>query len=312
MFLRPLPKRLSDQLERQFQRGNAALVEHRWRDSFEVFEASYALMLERQPQRGRFHKGLPLHNMGLTRWFLADPVASFRYTLFAFVEDTLSLAEEKPDEREELGRAAASNLDALFSLPPGVLGGISDGLRARVRHGQNFRDPEAAVRALDMAWLYEAAEFQEQPPRERSIAEALGSPWHARVFIGAGYDGHIADVNEIISAVRARAYDAIVATEFAIPAELIHHHCLMLLHTCAYAVFELSSSAGQLMELERCRDYGIEPLVVYQATPQHGRVSAMVGTLLGRLALKPVKYQNMAELRTAIDRYLPSPPAGPP
>ncbi len=32
-------------------------------------------------------------------------------------------------------------------------------------------------------------------------------------------------------------------------------------------MFEISNPAGQLMELERCRDYDIDPLILHQTTP---------------------------------------------
>ena len=56
--------------------------------------------------------------------------------------------------------------------------------------------------------------------------------------------------------------DAIVPIDFDMRGSDVHHRGLLLLHLCSKAVFEVTLPAGQLMELERCRDYDIKPPLI--------------------------------------------------
>jgi hypothetical protein len=123
------------------------------------------------------------------------------------------------------------------------------------------------------------------------------------VFVGGSYRETEERLDALVAVVEELGFDAVATWDFAIREELTHHHSLMLLHECRFAIFEVTVEAGQLMELERCRDYGIDPLVV------HGRdsgdpPSSMISTLLVRLSLEVRPYRDRAELRRVVGAYL--------
>jgi hypothetical protein len=74
-------------------------------------------------------------------------------------------------------------------------------------------------------------------------------------------------------------FTPVVMARTIIPQGKTHHHSLMMLHTCKYAIIDVTEEAGQLMELERTFDYEIEPLVVIKKSYlKIGKLSEMVKT----------------------------------
>ena len=113
-----------------------------------------------------------------------------------------------------------------------------------------------------------------------------------------------ANLEEIKRFVREEGFDPILAAEFDIEELDIHHHSLLLLHLCSKAVFEVTFPAGQLMELERCRDYNIKPLLVRNTMQdQDPLVSQMIRTMADE---EVNAYSSIDELRELIRGYLQS------
>ena len=86
---------------------------------------------------------------------------------------------------------------------------------------------------------------------------------HNRVFVGGNYD-FMPLLREICKTVSDNGYQPIFAYDFEVPKDEIHDHDLRLLHNCKYAIFEVSNPAGELMEIERVRDWRIATLLIYQ------------------------------------------------
>lgn len=300
----PLPPDLAERTARLFAEGDVLLQAQQWERAFDAFKRGYEELLRAQPPDARFHKGTPLHNMGLSSWLGGNPAGAVRYTLLSFLEDALSRAAETPDELTELTMPAARNLVSAFSIPLGHVTGIAQRVRELVRDGRLFRDPEVLARELGLNHLLDSGEEIPQP--RKRLAGTYTSTWDRRVFVGGSYKGQLLEINEIAATIRSRSFDPVVEFEFEIAPEQIHHHALMLLHECRWAVFDVTTEAGQLMELERTRDYQIRPLVVQQGTSQHGSMSAMVETLLARLGQPASRYSRMDELRNLVDGYLDS------
>jgi hypothetical protein len=310
-FIQPIPNELAARLDPLYMAGAVSLNSRRWSLAFDAFNEAYRLMLDGQPETGRFHKGLPLHNMGLAKLLGGEPAGGLAYTLQAFLEDSISRAEESPDKPTELEMPAARNLVYVFGLPLGGVAGLSQRVRELFSQSDDqqkdrlLRDPQVAAQELEVDDLATVgATTEPEPVVACRITGQFGSIWDRRVFIGASCRGQLAEVEEIAQEVRSRGFDPVIELEFDVPEPLIHHHALMLLHECRWAVFEVTTEAGQLMELERTRDYGIRPLVVYQGTDQHGRASMMVETLLSRLGQRGEKYASIAQLRHLVGEYL--------
>lgn len=86
---------------------------------------------------------------------------------------------------------------------------------------------------------------------------------HNRVFVGGNYD-FMPLLREICKTVFDNGYQPIFAYDFEVPKDEIHDHDIRLLHNCKYAIFEVSNPAGELMEIERVRDWQISTLLIYQ------------------------------------------------
>jgi len=79
----------------------------------------------------------------------------------------------------------------------------------------------------------------------------------------------------------------------------------MLLHECKYAIFDLSQEAGQLMEIERVRDYNVRTLAVYQAIGGEPKITEMLKALLNSMNIPIKPYRDSPELGNHINSFLP-------
>ena len=129
-------------------------------------------------------------------------------------------------------------------------------------------------------------------------------PWERRVFIGTNYDTHSHMVPEIKEAVIRKGYTPVIAYEASIPPDLIHHHSLMLLHTCKYAIFDITAPAGQYMEIERAQDYGCTVLLVRSALDS-AKIPPHISSMIKTLGYKISFYKDLHELKQKVSDFLP-------
>jgi hypothetical protein len=275
----------------------------------ELFKKDYALYLKIQSEEKRpVHKGTPLYNLGLA--VIAQGPSKFEeglhYVLLAYVEDVLSCPYGEEDDADRA--PAAQFLRDILQIQLSLLREIkshaakakSDGL-----WGLQF-DPtsllKVTVEALRIPFdglrsLCRVKEFH-----RGQVPVGFPQPWEMRVFIGGNYDTHAPVILEIKGEVVRSGYTPVIAFETAIPSHLVYHHSLMLLHTCRLAIFEISSPAGQLIEIERARDYGTIVLLVRSAIdPQlPPRVSGMITTAGFRIEY----YRDIPDLRQIVGQFL--------
>lgn len=307
-FLARIPDDLQAEIDRATMAGSVRLQFRDWEGAFAAFQELNDEMVRRQPPGKRYHKGTPLHNMGLARLLAGDVVDGFRYTLLAFAEDSLSAGDERLPEDEERKRPAFQNLVAMVAPQIDWIVQLGRHLR-EMGANQLWQLPDRAIDAAALAG-YGVPEPVAQPERvtKRRVGR-FGSDWHDRVFVGGPYH-LIAVMNAIKGIVRQCGYDAVMASDFDISKELNHHHALLLLHECRLAIFEVSMEAGQLMELERTRDYEIDPrdiLVLYQAADGWtAKTSGMLDALLSRMALAPTTYEDTSQLPAIVTTFLAS------
>jgi hypothetical protein len=110
--------------------------------------------------------------------------------------------------------------------------------------------------------------------------DKMPGKYDKRVFVGGNYD-FPANLREIAKYVEAFGFQHILALDFDVPEGAIHDCDLRLLHNCEYAIFDITHSAGEVMELERCKDYGTRVMVVYQAREKEtipSQLSSMILT----------------------------------
>ena len=290
--------------------GLIALYSGRYRDAEILFRRQYETFLAAQSEEGRpIHKGGPLHNLGLS--ILVQGPERFeeglRNILLAYIEDVLS---SQYNEEDEADRApAATFLRDIVQIRLRILAGIKSFVRGIKSRGlwSAQTDPSPILAESARAMGIEADNFRSQCAvreiRTRQMPLGFPQPWESRVFVGGDYSTHGPIILEIREAVIRKGYTPVIPFEVAIPPELIRHHSLMLLHTCRFAIFEISSAAGQFMEIERARDYDTITLLVRSAIDPslQPRVSNMITTAGFRIEY----YRDMPELRQIVARFLP-------
>jgi len=95
----------------------------------------------------------------------------------------------------------------------------------------------------------------------------------------------------------------IVALDFEMSKDKTREETLRLLHNCAYAIFDMTSAAGQLIEVERARDYGTISLLVNNTiNPSSGDSS--VTTMLGQYRRDCKGYRDLNQLMKLIDEKI--------
>jgi len=128
----------------------------------------------------------------------------------------------------------------------------------------------------------------------------LPGRWHKRVFIGGDYD-HLAILREIQAEVLSSGFQPILPYDFFVPPNLIHHHDLMLLHCCRLGIFEVSSPAGQLMEIERAKDYDTDIILFY--SDRNGAPHSL-STMVSTAGYTMEPYDDIPELRKKVRDWL--------
>lgn len=150
-----------------------------------------------------------------------------------------------------------------------------------------------------------------RPRPEAKLTLDLPGMKAKRVFIGGDYN-HLPDLREIKKHVDSLGYISIIPYEFGAPIieyvkDLIHAFDMLLLGECRYAIFKVTSAAGQLMELQRAiDDPECEVRVLYKTRndqqldiPEH--VSSMITTSVRNLR----GYSNFEELPGIIKEFFP-------
>jgi len=113
----------------------------------------------------------------------------------------------------------------------------------------------------------------------------------------------MATLREICRYVRAAGFVPVLAWDFDVPKSGTHDVDLMLLHQCRFAIFEETSPAGELMELERSGDYGILSIVVYQIRDPFNRAPpSQITSMATTYGVPLVPYLTFRELERFVRR----------
>src|SRR5438093_1220102 len=85
-----LPQDLQGMVDTRSAELMEALVNREFVKAVEGYRKMYATLSSSQPPGQRYHKGLPLQNIGSGLLFQGDSVNAYRYFVAAYVEDLLS------------------------------------------------------------------------------------------------------------------------------------------------------------------------------------------------------------------------------
>jgi len=238
----------------------------RYKEAEELYRHELALINEWQEKINRpIHKGAPLHMTGICLVLQERIDEALRFFLSAYIEDTLN-AGFKWENEADLAPAGLT-LKSAFQIDVSFLKTIKEYVADLKRKG-------VWAQAKNPAKILDAVIERVRPPSLIALCKSkprlvlkkpidpLPGTWEKRVFIGGDYD-HLSILRDIEDAVKKSGFEPILAYDFAVPPKLIHHHDLMLFHCCRLGIFEVSSPAGQLMELERAKDYDVEVILFY-------------------------------------------------
>lgn len=138
--------------------------------------------------------------------------------------------------------------------------------------------------------------------RRRFRVDSPPGEYDRRVFVGGNYD-FMATLRKICDYVSGTSFTPILAWDFDVPSRRIHDFDLRLLHQCRFAIFEETSPAGELMELERTRDYGTLAIVVYQVRDTDSQAPpSQITSMATTYGLPLVGYATFEQLEEFINR----------
>ncbi|MBI2908645.1 MAG: hypothetical protein HYX92_13465 [Chloroflexi bacterium] len=291
-------------VQKLYEKGHEAFAASALRSA----EASYKKVLEllkedEKGQQERIHKGAPYHYLGLTYLLgYKKPAEALEYFIKAYIEDVLSQKEGTEDAAD--AGPAATILKNEFQLDSKFQDELKWAARQCKAEGAKIWDSSTLLSLVkdfpkDAASLLRHKHAQE-PEMKSSVDDPPGS-WEKRVFIGGDYLRHsrLVDIKQVVL---EEDFAPIVAKEFAIPEGLTRHHTLLLLHYCRLAIFEVTTNAGQLTEIERLSDYEVIPLFLYDGE-SHPQISKMV--ISHHLFEKRSRgYRDTGELQQAVRDFL--------
>lgn len=304
-----IPMEIRPELDCLRSSAAGAFQRQEWEAASRKLDETYKYLLDQQERyQRRFHKGWELHNGGIALLNIPHYREGVQRSLLAYVEDVLSA---------EVGHEDAAD-DGLAAFVLRGLGASEELLSAMQKlakwhKGEGRSVPlvpdDIVVEALaELRLTYEEArellvsEAQKREPGPKRTVEGLDRPFEQRCFLGGNYFVGGPNLEEIRQIVSREGFDPIVARDFEMRKGAVHHRSLLLLHLCRKAVFEVSVPAGQLMELERCRDYDIKPLLVRNVLRD---ADPMVSEMIGSMADAQVfPYSTSEELAELIRDYL--------
>jgi len=285
-----------------------------FKQSLVLFNEILSLLYKTQEELGRsIHKGAPLHMIGINYNAMNNHAEAIRYILSAYIEDNLNV--ELDNEAEANNSPAGQTLLNYYNIHPNLLRDINDTVSRVKREGNwaTILNPEQIIDELNIvigqATVTSGSVIQgstvpltQTPPQDPF---GFPQPWENRVFIGGCYHTHMPVIRYIQQLIENFNYTPIVAFDIDIDREHTHHHTLLLLHTCKYAIFDVSSPAGQLMEIERTIDYGNEVLLLYSTLTAEGGPSPLVSSMLRTMDIEMNGYANFDDIDPIIQSFLP-------
>lgn len=297
-----LPLELNQRFQGMALANESLMLSQQYEEARKGFQQIYDMLLQEQPPGARYHKGYALHQIGMTFLLAGKPQDALRYFILAYIEDLLLQKEGEEDKAAEM--PASKNLRGVYRVPDSALVQLKEIVRRRKKRGELVRDPSEVFNELARGRSApEVAKPAEKPDvrEEKRKPGKFESDWGKRVFVGGSYLKHYSEINQIKRVCKELGYDPVVAFEFEMPPGKVHHHALMLLHECSRAIFEVTEHVGQLMEVERLRDYEVEPLVVCQV---NAPLSEMLEALLKSQGYEVKRYSDPPELEKLVRDFL--------
>jgi hypothetical protein len=293
-----LPDEFQNQLDEQSLKYRFFIHTQRYAEAEKIARDLYDSMVTWQNNLGRLHKGFPLHNIGYALHYQEKHQEALYFFMLAYIEDLLSA--------DDLVKAndlpAGKTLIEGYKYNSDFLKLIRDKVAELKTEGKPLPErPEAIL--LSAKGTTDIPGLITVLPKERPVRTLrnFGSDWDKRVFIGGS--GGLPDMfDEIAKAVEKLGYDPVIAVRFENPNGMSpYYKCLLILHSCKYAIFDLTQQRGQLLEVERSTDYGVRTLLVWNAHEASPITSMLTFKERG---FKYYAFEDTSELEEVIRDFL--------
>ena len=316
---RDVPSDIQEEARKIEFSGLVALRGKEFSKARQLFEKQYDLYFKAQSRVDRpIHKGAPLHNLGLALLFLEDVDKSVYHFLLAYVEDTLNSDFDLEDEADR--SPAARMLRDVFLLKLKILGKIKEVSFQTKKDGlwNKTRDPEKILKNVAKSLMVNIDKLSGlcgRIPKVGKMAVGFPQPRELRVFIGTNYDVNIGVIPLVKEGIHRKnrtashSYVPITVLDVFVPPNATHDISLLLLHTCWFAIIDVSHPGGQFVEIERIGDYGIPRenvlLVRHAAKPIDPKKPPHVSEMVSTLGYQIKYYYDPRELITLTQDFLP-------
>lgn len=286
-----LPEELQKELDDLARKYSICIHTQEYDSALNIITDLRNKMLAWQQEYGqRFHKGYPIHNIGYTLHLQNKHEEAIKYFVLAYIEDLLSA--DRPEEAD--ATPAGQTLLLGYKLSPELLKPLKRTVIELKKQGRIPLKPEEVIQELQKLKpdFEEDIEDKTVKPKERRRRKftIFDSDWETRVFIGGSVDAIINQMRDTVE--KIGGYDPVVATDFNMPRGMtVYHKCLALLHSCKYAIFDLSIQGGQLIEIERAPDYGVKTLVVWSRDKEQH----ITEVLKSCLKVRGIEYRSYTE-----------------
>lgn len=316
MSVEPVDRRVENMPDANRAFYNSALIRaqtefyrENYRDSIPLFEEAHRLVVESQTviHQG-LHKGDTFYFLGVAELGNNQRQESLWHTLLAYVEDTLGTPFDFEDnaDRTPAGRLLIDG----FSIQLRLLREIkrfSKTLKENRTDWLNCGDPEPillqATAALDVERDHILSLCERQGIALGPVPLGFPQPRERRVFLGTNYDSFAHVIPEMRLAVISRNYTPVASRDVVMPqGDNPRGVSLVLLHTCRYAFIDITNPMGQIFELERAGDYGVNVFLLRSRPVGH---EAYVSGMINSLPYPILTYADMGELRQIIINHLP-------
>jgi hypothetical protein len=283
--------------------------------AIEAFSKEITIIEKAQEEeKHSIHKGAAFYNLGLSLALYGKMNDAIHNFLLAYIEDTLSNHFGEEDEAD--GAPAYRILRNFFRLNIGVISEINKKSRQIKEEGKwkETSNPELILKEIAQLLGFELTDFSKWVkvlPEKLSKKVPLGfpQPWEQRVFVGGAYriPDSMKALYKIKDAIRRKdfRYVPIMGDDIYIDKE-IRHRTLLLMHTCKWAIFEVTYPAGQLVEIERSLDYETRLLILYKK--ENGKMPESVSLMTRTIPHHRTKfegYDDIEEILSIVGKFLP-------
>ena len=135
--------------------------------------------------------------------------------------------------------------------------------------------------------------------------DSIPGVYDNRVFIGGNYES-MPVLREISKFVDECGFDPVLAYDCKMSKSQIHDETMLLLHNCKFAIFEVTRPSGELMELERVKDYGNITLLVYmvKSSDEMLTIPGQISQMLTTTSVIRIGYPDFSILKKHVQRFL--------